>query len=264
MTRDYQVIRPSFHRRLSMDAFDALPPAHAMTALVDVDVTDLSAHVAAEREQGVRTSVFAHVVEAIAQTMIAHPELNAMRHGLRVVRFDEVDINVPMEVQDGAERVPRQVVIRSAQTKSAEAIYAEIDGSRATLAAEGTTGAEDRWGRVFMSVLLRLPGPFRRWIVRRFTLDPHFVRRFSGTTFVTSVSRFAPGTGYAIPFLAGTRAVTFVLGPIGDKPMAVDGEVRVREVLGLTLLFNHDLVDGAPAARFAEDLKERIEHPRAA
>jgi pyruvate/2-oxoglutarate dehydrogenase complex dihydrolipoamide acyltransferase (E2) component len=39
------------------------------------------------------------------------------------------------------------------------------------------------------------------------------------------------------------------------------GEERIeaRDFLSLTLTFDHDVVDGAPAARFTERLKELIE-----
>jgi pyruvate/2-oxoglutarate dehydrogenase complex dihydrolipoamide acyltransferase (E2) component len=38
-----------------------------------------------------------------------------------------------------------------------------------------------------------------------------------------------------------------------------DGQVEVREYLNLTLSFDHDIVDGAPAARFTMKLIELIE-----
>ena len=39
----------------------------------------------------------------------------------------------------------------------------------------------------------------------------------------------------------------------------MDGHVAVREYLSLTISFDHDIIDGAPAARFTERLKELIE-----
>lgn len=39
----------------------------------------------------------------------------------------------------------------------------------------------------------------------------------------------------------------------------MDGRIEIREYLSLTLSFNHDVIDGAPAARFAQRLKELIE-----
>ena len=43
------------------------------------------------------------------------------------------------------------------------------------------------------------------------------------------------------------------------KPGVHDGAIAVREYLNLTISFDHDIVDGAPAARFAKTLVELIE-----
>jgi len=50
-----------------------------------------------------------------------------------------------------------------------------------------------------------------------------------------------------------------MLGGIAEKPGVAQGQIQIREVLSLTLTFDHDVVDGAPAARFASRLKELIE-----
>ena len=49
------------------------------------------------------------------------------------------------------------------------------------------------------------------------------------------------------------------MGGIGVKPGVVDGHIAIREYLSLTISLNHDLIDGAPAARFTERLKDLIE-----
>ena len=49
------------------------------------------------------------------------------------------------------------------------------------------------------------------------------------------------------------------VGGISAKPAVVDGRIVIREYLSLTVDFDHDIVDGAPAARFAKHFKELIE-----
>ena len=49
------------------------------------------------------------------------------------------------------------------------------------------------------------------------------------------------------------------LGGIAEKPGVVDGLIEIREYLCLTLCFDHDVIDGAPAARFTQRFKELIE-----
>jgi pyruvate/2-oxoglutarate dehydrogenase complex dihydrolipoamide acyltransferase (E2) component len=49
------------------------------------------------------------------------------------------------------------------------------------------------------------------------------------------------------------------VGGISEKPRLVDGTVSNREVLDLTVTFDHDVVDGAAAARFVQRLRELVE-----
>jgi len=49
------------------------------------------------------------------------------------------------------------------------------------------------------------------------------------------------------------------VGGIQTKPGIVNGEVVPRDYLSLTIAFDHDTVDGAPAARFTKDLVRIME-----
>jgi pyruvate/2-oxoglutarate dehydrogenase complex dihydrolipoamide acyltransferase (E2) component len=71
---------------------------------------------------------------------------------------------------------------------------------------------------------------------------------------------FAGGGGFAIapPTLA---SVTVVVGGLSRRPRVVGDEVGIRDVLDLTVTIDHDVVDGAPAARFVADLRQRMEDP---
>jgi hypothetical protein len=68
---------------------------------------------------------------------------------------------------------------------------------------------------------------------------------------------FGKGAGWGIPPALPTLMIT--LGGIGEKPVLVDGHIALRDYLSLTISFDHDMIDGAPAARFTERLKELIE-----
>lgn len=49
------------------------------------------------------------------------------------------------------------------------------------------------------------------------------------------------------------------VGGIGEKPGVVDGQIAIRDYLSLTISSDHDIIDGAPAARFTQRLKDLIE-----
>ncbi len=52
-----------------------------------------------------------------------------------------------------------------------------------------------------------------------------------------------------------------VVGGMAQRPVVVDGEVVIRDVLDLTLAIDHNVVDGAPVAWFAAELRDLIERP---
>jgi pyruvate dehydrogenase E2 component (dihydrolipoamide acetyltransferase) len=51
------------------------------------------------------------------------------------------------------------------------------------------------------------------------------------------------------------------VGRIAPKPVARGNDVVIRQMWTLSLVFDHRLVDGAPAARFLQYIKELIEEP---
>ena len=74
---------------------------------------------------------------------------------------------------------------------------------------------------------------------------------------LTAVGMFGRGGGWAIPFDYHTLHIA--LGGIAEKPGVVDGQISIRDYLCMTLNFNHAVIDGAPAARFAQRLRDLIE-----
>jgi pyruvate/2-oxoglutarate dehydrogenase complex dihydrolipoamide acyltransferase (E2) component len=69
---------------------------------------------------------------------------------------------------------------------------------------------------------------------------------------------FEKGASWGIPPVPPT-SLWVTVGGIGEKPGGVDGQIVMRNSLSLTISFDHDIVDGAPAARFTQRLKDLIE-----
>jgi pyruvate dehydrogenase E2 component (dihydrolipoamide acetyltransferase) len=63
------------------------------------------------------------------------------------------------------------------------------------------------------------------------------------------------------PVINLPEAAILGLGRIAPKPVARDGQVVVRHMWTLSLAFDHRLVDGAPAARFLQYIKDLVEEP---
>jgi len=93
------------------------------------------------------------------------------------------------------------------------------------------------------------------WIGRT---QPQVWKKNVGTVGITAVGMFGNGAGWGIP-IAPPTALMVTVGGIAEKPGVVNGTIAIRDYLSLTISFDHDIIDGAPAARFAERLKELIE-----
>jgi pyruvate/2-oxoglutarate dehydrogenase complex dihydrolipoamide acyltransferase (E2) component len=113
----------------------------------------------------------------------------------------------------------------------------------------------------FRSAML-LPWPLSRLAITLLRLnarrDPMISVSMGGTVALTSVGLFGGGrSGWGLsPTL---HPLGLVVGGISWKPAVVEGRIEPREILNLTVTFDHDIVDGGPATRFVRRLVELIE-----
>jgi len=82
----------------------------------------------------------------------------------------------------------------------------------------------------------------------------------SGGTFtITSLGAFEVDA--FTPVINLPEAAILGVGRIAPKVVPYQGEIAIRTMCTLSLVFDHRLVDGAPAARFLKYIKELIEEP---
>jgi len=65
------------------------------------------------------------------------------------------------------------------------------------------------------------------------------------------------------PIINPPQAAILGVGRIVEKPVARDGAVVIRPMMTLSLSFDHRIVDGAPAAKFLQRVKQLVERPMA-
>jgi pyruvate/2-oxoglutarate dehydrogenase complex dihydrolipoamide acyltransferase (E2) component len=75
-----------------------------------------------------------------------------------------------------------------------------------------------------------------------------------GVIGVTAVGMFGSGPMWLVPLTSSTLMVA--VGSIAKRLMLVEGVVQERENLCLTISVDHDIIDGAPAARFISRFAE--------
>ena len=68
------------------------------------------------------------------------------------------------------------------------------------------------------------------------------------------------GTGM-VPTINYPESAILGMGRVTKKPVVKDDTIVIRQVLPVTLCFDHRIADGAQAARFVKQLKDMLEDP---
>ena len=256
----YEVKQLTPFRLLSIYAYDTIKKGHNMFALIELNVTNIRQRLRSQRKEGHKTSFFGFLLSAIAKSIEDNKELNHIRCGRKIYYFDDVDIDTAIELKLNGISIPRKYVVRDAARKTMEEITLEIEQAKIKWKESGIAGEDDEWALRWIKLASILPKWYFRFVFRRFSNMPFKIKQRFGTTYVTSVSGFTDVSGFAIPYIeGGNRPLSFAIGSIVKKPGVLNSEIKIGEYLSLTICINHDLVDGAHAARFVTRLKQRIE-----
>lgn len=256
---DHTVVTFPASRLFTIDIGVLGSQRHHVKALVELDVTKARRLIKRLKErEGRRVSFTAWMLTCIARALDEHRTVHALRAGGRtLVLFNDVDMTVMVEKEKQGTRVPVPYVLRNTARKSVEAITAEIAAVKKADLADRKLNL-DHTGGPGEALFALLPQGLRLAIWRLLLRDPHRVKRMMGTCLVTSVGMFGRLPGWAIP--ASIHPVSFTLGSIVPKAVMAKGRPRERDILHLTVLFDHDVVDGAPAARFMAELQRLVEN----
>jgi pyruvate/2-oxoglutarate dehydrogenase complex dihydrolipoamide acyltransferase (E2) component len=236
---------------------------HTMYGLIDVDVTDARRAIKQHRAHtGTPISLTAFIIWCLAHAVSADPAMQAYRLGRqRLVLFEEVDVAIMVERSVDGVRMPLPYVVRAAHAKSLDQIgleLREVQQRKPEDFALGSVPPRLRW--IFehgLPVWLALPTTLRRLVWTWTLADPYRRKRLTGTVGLTSVGMFGRGVGWGVTPMGHTLAV--VVGGLTSRPALVGSSIQPREYLCLTLTLDHDVVDGAPAARFTTRFKDLIE-----
>jgi pyruvate dehydrogenase E2 component (dihydrolipoamide acetyltransferase) len=76
---------------------------------------------------------------------------------------------------------------------------------------------------------------------------------------VTNLGMF--GVDAFTPIVSLPQSAVLGLGRIRREPAVVEESIVARDTLTLSLTFDHRVVDGAPAARFLDAVRQRVENP---
>ncbi|WP_327184058.1 dihydrolipoamide acetyltransferase family protein [Streptomyces sp. NBC_01334] len=194
------------------------------TCWVDADATELMrARAAMNASGGPKISLLALLARICTAALARFPELNSTVDlaAREVVQFDHVHLGFAAQTERGLV-VP---VVRDAHARDAEALTAEL--ARLTEAGrDGRLTPADLTGGTF-------------------TLNNYGVFGVDGST----------------PIINHPEAAMLGVGRIIPKPWVHEGELAVRQVVQLSLTFDHRVCDGGTAGGFLRYVADCVEQP---
>ncbi|MFE7130248.1 dihydrolipoamide acetyltransferase family protein [Streptomyces sp. NPDC057638] len=194
------------------------------TCWVDADATELlAARAVMNASDGPKISVLALFARICVAALARYPELNSTVDlaAREIVRLPEVHLGFAAQTERGLV-VP---VVRGAQARSAESLGEEF--TRLTEAArQGALTPADLTGGTF-------------------TLNNYGVFGVDGST----------------PIINHPEAAMLGVGRIVAKPWVHEGELAVRQVVQLSLTFDHRVCDGGTAGGFLRFVADCVERP---
>ncbi len=174
-----------------------------------------------EKKHGVRIGFMSFFVKAVIEALRKFPVVNASVEGNEIVYHDYYDLGVAVSTDRGL-MVP---VLRDADLMS----FADVEraiGELAGRARDGKIAVEELTG---------------------------------GTFTITNGGVF--GSLISTPILNPPQSAILGMHKIQERPMVVNGEIRIRPMMYIALTYDHRIIDGSEAVRFLVSVKESLEDP---
>jgi 2-oxoglutarate dehydrogenase E2 component (dihydrolipoamide succinyltransferase) len=223
---EQRVTMTRLRQRIAQRLVEAQSTQALLTSFNEVDLTAVNELRAKykdkfEKQHGVKLGFMAFFVKACIEALKRFPVVNASVDGNDIVYHEYYDIGVAVSTDRGL-MVP---VIRDADTKGFGESEKEI-GAYAAKARDGSIGIEDLTG---------------------------------GTFTITNGGVF--GSLMSTPIVNAPQSAILGMHKIQERPMVVNGEIKIRPMMYLAVTYDHRIIDGREAVQFLVAVKEALEDP---
>jgi 2-oxoglutarate dehydrogenase E2 component (dihydrolipoamide succinyltransferase) len=174
-----------------------------------------------KESHGVNLGFMSFFTKAVTEALRQFPAVNSMLDGDYMISHDFADIGIAVSSPKGL-MVP---VVRNAEQMSLAEIEAEIK-RLAIKARDGKIDIADMEG---------------------------------GTFTITNGGVF--GSMLSTPIINPPQSAILGMHNIVERPVAIDGEVKIRPIMYLALSYDHRIIDGKESVGFLKAVKEMIENP---
>lgn len=244
-------------RLATVDVYAVGKNRHHVAALIEVDINRSRELIRKYRQKKGFISFTAWLIKVISHTLSSHRQVGAFRSGKRELAiFDSMNVSVMVEKASAGQKAPLPLLIKSAEKQSIETIATLLKKATETTISADDLVLHRKPDRLEYFYPL-LPGFIRRLIWRYLLQRPKLLFDKMGNVAFTSLPMIESVNGWFIP--TTIHPVCFAIGAIKKKPAVADGKIVVSQKMSLTVLMDHDVVDGAQMALFIRDLTANIE-----
>lgn len=174
-----------------------------------------------KEKYGVGLGFMSFFTKAVCETLKAFPAVNAQIEGEEIIYHDYCDIGIAVSAPKGL-MVP---VIRNAEAMS----LAQIESAVADLASKARES--------------------------KLTIE----EMTGGTFTITNGGVF--GSMLSTPILNPPQSAILGMHNIVERPIAVEGKVKIRPIMYVALSYDHRIIDGRESVSFLVKVKQMLEDP---
>lgn len=226
--------------------------------MIEIDVSGSREKIKKYKNEINRISFTAWLIKAISHTIKDHELVAAYLKGKRkVVIFNDINISIVVEKIINGQKIPFPLIIEKANDRSIESVTKQINDARDEVLIDKDIVLQRR-SRQLEQYYYFFPGFLRRFFWRYLLKHPHHAYNRMGNVAITSIGMMGNVNGWFIP--KSVHPICFGISSIIKKPVVIDNKIEIREMLNMTILIDHDVIDGAAMARFINDLSKNIEN----
>jgi pyruvate/2-oxoglutarate dehydrogenase complex dihydrolipoamide acyltransferase (E2) component len=246
-------------RIATLDVCEIGRKKHHIKALLEFDVTKAREAIKNYRHiSKCNISFTAWLVKTISKTIGEFQSSHAyLKNKRKAIIFDDIDISITDERTYEGALVPLPYVIRQTNKKNILEISKEIFEAKNQEVSKEDIVLGQTKSKFSTNLYYSFPGFLRRFIWRYFLMTPKVAKKNMGSVIITSIGMMGRVNGWFIH--TSVHPLSFGVGSIIKKPVVIGDKIEIREILNMTILMDHDVMDGAPMARFITKLSKNIE-----
>jgi pyruvate/2-oxoglutarate dehydrogenase complex dihydrolipoamide acyltransferase (E2) component len=224
-------------------------------AVLEFDVTKSKSLISKNKNiNGKNSSFTTWLIKCIGLAIGENNWINAQKTFFNKSRkFDNIDICVMLEKDLKEDKFLMPYIVRNVEKKNLIEISNELNYNY--------LGNKNMDENINVDKLMRfysIPTSFRRFVLRYYVLKALFSVKFMGNVLFTSNSLFGNFNGWLLPVTI--HPISFSIGNISEKPEILNGMIKSRKILKMSIAINNQIVDERYISVFLSRFTHLIEN----